>query len=122
MATHPLNLAFRFLLELLALFAYAYWGWTQFDGISKILIAVGAPVLVATLWATFNVANDPSRSGKAPVPVAGIVRLLMELALLGGASALWFLSEQPTIGLAMFIAILMHYALSYDRILWLIER
>ncbi len=89
MGSNPLNLAFRFLLEIAALAAMTYWGWTQHDGIWRIVFAVGVPLLAAVLWGTFAVPDDPSRSGKAPVPVPGIVRLLLELAIF--TFAIWAL-------------------------------
>ena len=33
MSAHPINLALRFILELAALYALGYWGWTQHDGL-----------------------------------------------------------------------------------------
>ena len=72
MGFHPINLAIRFLLEVLALLAMAYWGWTQHDGLARFLWAIGLPLLSVVIWGTFAVPNDRSRSGKAPVPVSGI--------------------------------------------------
>jgi hypothetical protein len=51
------------------------------------------PLLAATAWGVFNVKGDPSRSGKAPVPVPGIVRLLLELAFFGSATLALFQSR-----------------------------
>mgnify|MGYP001828086701 CR=1 FL=1 len=79
------------------------------------------PLLAAVAWGTFNVPNDPSRSGKAPVPVPGWTRLLIELALFGSAS--WALHDlSPTYGWIFGFVTLLHYVLSYDRIGWLLNR
>jgi hypothetical protein len=121
MSTHPLNLAFRFILELTALFAMGYWGWTQHQGFSRFLWMIGLPLLFAILWGTFAVPDDPSRSGLAPVVIPGLVRLLLELAIF--AIGVWccFAASQPTWGWVLGIAVLVHYIISYDRIVWLLK-
>lgn len=121
MSQNPLNLAVRFLLELVALAALAYWGWTQHTGALRFLLALGLPLLAAILWATFSVPGDRSRSGKAPVPVPGILRLLLEALLF--ISAVWCLQDAGATTLAWIMGVLLvaHYALSYDRIAWLLK-
>jgi hypothetical protein len=48
------NLALAFLLELVALAAYGYWGFrTGSSLLVKILLGLGAPVLVALFWGAF---------------------------------------------------------------------
>lgn len=90
MGSHPLNLLVRFLLELAALGAFGYWGWQQAEGALAYLLAIGLPVLTAVLWVTFAVPEDPSRSGHAPVPVPGLLRLLLELLSLPARLLPWF--------------------------------
>lgn len=121
MSQNPINLAVRFLLELAALAALAYWGWTQHSGVLRFLLAVGLPLLGATLWGVFAVPGDRSRSGGAPVPVPGIVRLLLELALFGFAA--WCLYDAGRVLLANLfgLVVLIHYIISYDRIMWLLR-
>lgn len=121
MSQNPINLAVRFLLELAALASLAYWGWTQHTGLTRFLLAVGLPLLGAVLWGVFAVPGDRSRSGGAPVPVPGVVRLLLELLLFGFAA--WCLFDAGLVLLAnvFSIIVLIHYALSYDRIVWLIK-
>ena len=122
MGTNPVNLAVRFILEICALAAMAYWGWTQHAGGLRFGLAIGLPVLAAILWGTFAVPNDPSRSGKAPVPVPGVVRLFLELIFFG--LAVWMLYDTGTTSLSiiMGVAVIIHYALSYDRIVWLLKQ
>ena len=55
MGSQPINLALRFLLELAALGAVAYWGWAQHDGLESWLWASGLPLIAAVLWGTFAV-------------------------------------------------------------------
>lgn len=122
MGTHPLNLAFRFLLEMSALVAVGTLGWARFEGLSRWGLALGLPVLFMVLWGTFAVPDDPSRSGGAPVPVSGAVRLLLELGLFAGAAGALHLAGHTRPAMALAIAVVLHYALSWDRIAWLLER
>jgi hypothetical protein len=122
MGSHPINLAVRFFLELSALAAMGVWGWRQSEGWLRFVFALGIPIGAAVVWGTFAVPNDPSRSGAAPVPVPGLVRLAIELAVF--AFATWALGDLGAIrlGWAMGIVVGVHYVASYDRILWLIRR
>jgi hypothetical protein len=121
MSQNPINLAVRFILEIIALVTLGAWARTQFPGTLGIVLMVLVPLTAAVLWGTFNVEGDPSRSGKAPVPVPGIVRLLLELAILG--SATWALFNlNLTYGWVFGLVTLVHYILSYDRISWLLQR
>lgn len=81
MANNPVNLALRFVLEMAALAALGYWGWTQHSGIARWAWTLGLVIGAAALWGTFRVPDDP---GSAPVAVPGIVRLLLEAAFLAG--------------------------------------
>lgn len=119
MGSHPANLAWRFLLELLALGSMGYWGWTQHDGVVRWLWTIGLPVVTAVLWATFAVPNDPSRSGQAPIPTPGMIRLLLELLIFTAAVILLRVNQQNFLSSALAIMVIVHYALSYDRIIWL---
>ena len=121
MSQNPLNLAVRFLLEIIALAAIGAWARAQFQGALGFILMILLPVLAAAAWGTFNVKGDPSRSGKAPVPVPGIIRLLLELVIFG--SATWALFRlNPTYGWIFGSVTLVHYILSYDRLIWLLER
>jgi hypothetical protein len=86
------------------------------------VLAVGVPFAAAVLWATLAVPGDRSRSGTAPVPVPGWVRLLLELALFGAAAWALFDAGQPVLGWALTVAVGVHYLASYDRIAWLLRR
>jgi hypothetical protein len=122
MGSHPINLAIRFLLELLALFAMGVWGWQQSGGWFRFVLAAGIPVLFAAVWGLFAVPNDPSRSGSAPIAVPGIFRLVIELGIF--TFAVWTLYDLGYSGFSWFlsIAVVIHYIASYDRILWLFKQ
>ena len=122
MGSNPINLFFRFLLEIAALISLGLWGWKSGNGWFGYLFAVGAPLLAAIIWGTFTVPNDPSRSGSAPVAVRGIIRLLIELGFF--FTAFWALLEigYATTGWFFAIIVIIHYAISYDRIIWLLSK
>jgi len=122
MGSHPINLIVRFLLEISALVSAGMWGWKQGDGWLRFLLAIGIPIVLATIWGTFAVPNDPSRSGRAPVVTPGVIRLLIELGFF--AFATWSLYD---IGLnnaswALGIIVVLHYLISYDRVRWLLSQ
>lgn len=119
MGKHPLNLGLRFLLELAALFAMGYWGWTQHTGLARFLWAVGLPLVFSVAWGTFRVPGDP---GPAPVAVPGVVRLLLETVFFGVAVWSLYASGRESWALVLGLLLLIQYGLSYDRILWMIRR
>lgn len=122
MGSNPINLTVRFLLELTAFFSFGYWGWNSTSGWTRYLLAFVFPIVAAVLWGIFAVPGDPSRSGKAPVPVPGLLRLLLELVIFG--SACWALCDTGLPNLSWIVGglVILHYAVSYDRILWLIKK
>ena len=121
MSQNPFNLTVRFLLEIIALIAIGAWAKAQFSGMLGFILMIVLPLIATVIWGTFNVKDDPSRSGKAPVPVPGIVRLFIEFDLF--ASATWALFIlNPIYGWWFGGITLAHYTLSYDRIIWLLKR
>jgi hypothetical protein len=120
-SSHAINLALRFLLELSALGAMGYWSWTQHGGLTRWLLTICLPVISAVIWGTFAVPNDPSRSGSAPIPIPGALRLLIELLLLVGGAYLLIASQQIWLGTVFAAMTVLHYSISYDRIRWLLK-
>jgi hypothetical protein len=103
------------------LVSLGYWGWASGEGIWRYILMIGVPLVAAVLWGTFNVPGDKSRSGKAPVPVPGIIRLGLELGLFAFAAWGFYEAGEPTLGIILGVLVLVHYTLSYDRILWLFK-
>lgn len=119
MGQHPLNLVLRFFLELIALYCMGYWGWTQFDGVLRYLLAFGLPFLAALVWGIFRVPGD----GGAPrVRVSGVVRLSIEILFFGVATWGLFDAGATTAGWIFGGLTLFHYLISYDRIGWLLKQ
>ena len=63
MASNPLNLALRFVLELVALGGLALLGWTLGGDGWQLVAAIVLPVAAAAAWVTFRIPNDPDPRG-----------------------------------------------------------
>lgn len=121
MSQNVINLAVRFLLELVALYAFGRWGWNQRTDFWRYLLMAGLPLVAATLWVVFRVPGDASASGNAVVAVQGWLRLLLEIGFFAFATYCLFTSGLHYAGWVFGITTLIHYILSYDRILWLLR-
>ena len=116
---HPVNLAFRFILEIVALVSIGIGAFSLSDGLFAWVLGIGLPVVAATCWGVFNGPGDESRSGNAPVAVPGPVRLLIEVLVFAAAVALLSLVS-TTAAMILAAASLVHYLMSLDRIRWLL--
>jgi hypothetical protein len=77
------NLTPRFLLELAALAALAYWGWSV-----TWVLALAAPAAWIVLWATFG-------PPKAKVTLSTLWRIVFEAIVFGAAAdALWAAGQE----------------------------
>jgi len=116
------NLVLRFLLEILTLILLAILGWNLGDGFLRLVFSAGLPIIAAALWGLFAVPDDPSRSGKAPIPIPGLLRLLLEGSFF--ASAVWALRilEQSAWAILFALIVCVHYGLAYKRFVWLLRR
>ena len=123
MSKHPLNLALRFLLELAALSALAYWGWAWGDP-WRWPLAIGLPLVAAVIWATFRTPGDWSAGAKTPVAVHGIIRLSIEMTFFGLAIVALFTAQAndraELFGTILTLLVILHYILSWDRVMWLL--
>lgn len=119
MHMHPLNAALRFFLELAALAALGYWGWTQHEGLARWLWALGLPLVAAVAWAVLRIPGDP---GTPVVAVPGVVRLLLEILFFGGA--VWLLAQagRPTWAMVLGVLLVGHYLLAYRRVVWMLQQ
>jgi hypothetical protein len=115
------NLALRFGLEIAALVGIAAGAWELADGPLRWVTVVGMPAAAAAVWGVFNVPEDPSRSGEAPVEVPGWGRLLVELAVLGGGAVGFAVAGWAVVAVGYAILTVVHYLVSWRRIEWLIS-
>ncbi|MDJ0767933.1 MAG: DUF2568 domain-containing protein [Ilumatobacter sp.] len=114
------NLALRFGLELAALAGLAVVAWRFGAGPVRWIAVVAVPLLAAAAWGVFNVAGDPSRSGQAPVEVAGWLRLTIELLILGGGAVALAVAFRVDVGIAVGLLVMLQYATSWSRVDWLL--
>ena len=115
------TLALRFVLEMVALVGMVVGGRALIDGTAGQVVGIVVAVVAAAAWGTFNVPGDPSRSGRAPVAVSGIVRLCVEFDVLVFGAAGWMLAA-PAVGIVFVVLVAVHYATTRPRLLWLLSR
>jgi hypothetical protein len=97
------NLALRFVLELCALAALAYWGATRDQGAPiDTLLAVGVPLVIAVLWGLFVSPKAAERG----VPAA--VRWPIEVAVFLAAAAGLVAADRPTWAVVLLVAYLVN--------------
>jgi hypothetical protein len=118
----PFQSVFRFAIELTALVCWGISGWQIADGPFRWLLVVALPVVAAAIWGTFRAPDDHSANGQAPIAVPGVVRLCLELDVLLGAAIVTALVWSPTVGIALAVAVVAHYATTVPRIRWLLAQ
>jgi hypothetical protein len=100
-----LNLAFRFVLELIVLAALAIWGFGASDElIVSLVLGLGAPALVIVIWATLV-------SPKAPRRLEDPARLVLELVVFGAGVVAFVLAGQISLGVLLGVAALLSLGL-----------
>ena len=108
-----LNLTFRALMEAGVVFGLRFWGYhTGRTGTSKVLLAVGAPVLGFGIWGLL----DFRRAGALAEPL----RLIEELAISGLAALALYVAGQHALGWSLATISVVHHALVYllgDRLI-----
>jgi len=116
------NLALRFGLELAALAGLGLAAWKFSGSPIRWAAVIVVPISAAAIWSIFNVLDDPSRSGAAPIEVGGWIRLAIELAILGGGVAAVAFAGRRDLGIVFALVIAAHYAASRSRLEWLIQQ
>lgn len=117
-----LNASLRLILELFSLVVYGVWGWHQAEGWPAYLLAAAVPLGAAAVWGVFAVPEDPSRSGRAPIPIPGWLRLILELVLFALAGAALSDLGASTTSIIFILLAVIHYGLAWERIRWLLGR
>lgn len=116
------NGGLRFALEMASLVGIGHYGYSIGSvAWSQYLLAAGLPLTAATMWGVFNVINDPSRGGSAPIPVSGLTRLGVELSVLGfGGYSLG--AWNPWVGGVYGALGVLHYVSYWKRVQWLLQQ
>jgi hypothetical protein len=122
MGQYSLNLAFRFLLEISALISLGLWSWYLTSSGWRYFLVLSIPLLFVSAWGMFNVPGDPSRSGDAPIVVSGALRLCLELTIFVLATLSLYQLGCLKLSWIFGLAVIIHYLISYDRIIWLMAK
>jgi uncharacterized protein DUF2568 len=91
------NLALKFLLELAAFAAFAYWGASTGNGVVSVVLAVGAPLVFIVLWARFAAPRSARRLPLHP-------RMVFELGVFALAAVALVVAGEP-VPAAVFTAL-----------------
>ena len=119
MGSHPVNLAFRFILEVVSLVGVFRLGLSLSNGVAGWVLGPAFTLAAMVVWATFRVPGDESANGEAPYPVSGPIRLLIEIGLFGAGAVGWFVVGPEWMAWSNLAGLTLHHVLSYDRLGWL---
>ena len=100
------NLVLRFLLELSALTATAYWGFASASGVTRWVLGLGAPLLVAVVWGLFV-------SPKAKIEVLRPTRFAIELLVFAAAALALAVASQPVLAIVLAVLAVVSGTLNY---------
>ncbi len=102
-----INLAVSFFLELAMLAAFAYWGFqTGESTVMKILLGIGIPLLVATMWGIFMAPKSSRR-------LQGTSYLTVKVVLFGLAVLALIAARQPVAGIVLAVLFVINTILLY---------
>ena len=110
----------RLTIEVAALAGIGYCGF-QWMPSHPVVGILTRQVIAGGMWGVFNVPNDPSRGGGAPVPVSGRTRLAVEGCILAWGGYGWALWNPVVCGMYV-VAIVTHYGNYHKRIRWLLQQ
>lgn len=98
------NLALKFLLELGALTAFAYWGSRTGPTAVNVLLGIGAPLAMAVAWATWA-------APKAPRRLAAAARITLELSVFALAALALVAAGAPVAAAIFAVLVVVNAAL-----------
>ena len=99
------NLALAFLLELVMLAAFAWWGYQTGQGTQwQIALAVGAPLLIAVFWGLFV-------APRATFQTTPAVKFALALAVFALVAVALYVTGQQTLALIFVVLALLNRAL-----------
>jgi len=100
----PLSLVLKFLVELAAFAAFAYWGASVGSGLWPVVLAIAAPAAAIALWARFAA----PRSGRR-LPAAA--RIPFELGVFALAVVALVVADLPVAALVLAVLAIVSAAL-----------
>ena len=106
-ALKSINLAVRFLLEFCVLAALGYWGFKTSSGwFLKILLGIGAPLLIAVIWGMFG-------APKANLQLHGFILLALEMVVFGSGVAALFATKNYSLAWVFAVIIVVNRILMF---------
>jgi hypothetical protein len=106
-AIKGLNVAIRFLLELCVLAAVGYWGFKTGSGwFLKILLGIGAPLLIAVIWGTFG-------APKANMQLHGLILLALEIIVFGSGVVALFAAKNNSLAWVFAVVVVINRVLMF---------
>ena len=102
----PANAGLRFLLELSALAAVAYWGWSEHSGVWRVVLVVAGPLAIALVWGRWV-------APKAKARVGDPWKLVIEVLVFGSAVAALAAADQVVLAVVLAAAALLHLGLTF---------
>ncbi|MBK8492816.1 MAG: YrdB family protein [Saprospirales bacterium] len=118
MSQNPINLIVRFALEIVIWVALGMWGYHKGEGWKGIVLAILLPVAGAAIWGIFRTVGD---HGRGLVETPGLIRFAMEMLFFTAAAWVLYDLGYQTSSFAFIAVSLLHYILSYDRVVFLIS-
>jgi uncharacterized protein DUF2568 len=100
------NDGLRFFLELSALAAVAYWGWSEHAGVWRWVLVVAGPLAIALVWGQWV-------APKARIRARDPWKLLLELLVFGSAVAALAGAGGPVLAIMLAAATLLHLSLTF---------
>ena len=102
----PANDVLRFILELSALAAVAYWGWSEHGGVWRWVLVAAAPLAIALVWGQWV-------APKARARVGDPWKLLLEVLVFGSAVAALAAADQRTLAIVLAGLTVLHLGLTF---------
>jgi len=98
------NLALKFLLELAAIGAFAWWGSQTGDGVVSVVLALCAPLVFVVVWGLFAAPRAARRLPLRP-------RMFLELGLFALAALALVVAGQPVLGAVFAVLVVVNAVL-----------
>jgi Protein of unknown function (DUF2568) len=98
-----LALTAKFLLELCALAALAYWGATTGPLVVNVLLGIGAPLVAAVVWGIWAAPRSSRR-------LSGGARLVVESAVFAAAALALVAAGAPVLALIFVVVVVLDTA------------
>jgi hypothetical protein len=93
-----LALTVKFVLELCALAALAYWGATTGPLLVNVLLGIGAPLVAAVVWGRWAAPRSPHRLAEGP-------RVALESAVFAAAALALLAAGAPVLALVLVMVV-----------------